>query len=192
MSKAIGNIQTFSTRFISEALGIDRSTLASRLKAAGCPSVPGDNNSKNYRLIDAISVSLDVLGLDRIATEEDDGPQSDWAPGKLKTYFEAKIKENQYRKEKGELVEAHMVVYDYAELFKIFTTDYQLLVEVLQQDADLKPSQVSLIQKTVDKKQEELQVQVIEYGEEVRLRESQLDNNGGGDTTVPTNASFDF
>ena len=81
------------------------------------------------------------------------------------------MKENQYRKEAGELVESYRVVQDLAELFKTFVSNYQLLVEVLEQEADLKPSQVVTIQNVVDRKQEELQAQVIKYGESIRFRD---------------------
>jgi hypothetical protein len=156
-------IQGVSIAWLMKAFRMGRAAIEHRL--AGCPTVgAGKHGIPLYDL----PVAASYLVKPRMTQAEmfRSLKPAD-LPDKLKdSYWAAKLKQQKYERQAGDLWRTGQVLDTFAEVFKLLRTSLQLIPDAVDREKGITPEQRQIITRVVDGIQDELHGKLVLFAQE--------------------------
>jgi hypothetical protein len=156
-------IQGVSIAWLMKAFRMGRAAIEAKL--AGCPAVgTGKHNIPLYDL----PVAASYLIKPRMSQAEMFKTlRPNDLPDKLKdAYWAAKLKQQKYERQAGELWRTEDVLDTFAEVFKILRQSLQLIPDAVDREKGISPEQRQIITRAVDAIQDELHQKLVLFAQE--------------------------
>ena len=146
------------SRLASE-LGMDRKTVAKRLRDGGVAPAGKREGYDVYRLVDVVPyLSRTVIGGIGDGTVD----PRDLPPTERRAYYQSENERMKAEVTAGCLVPAAEVESDYAELVKLIAQFFDTLPDVMERDCSLTPEQVMQVEKSCDRIRQAMYEKVVE------------------------------
>ncbi|MBI6162469.1 DUF1441 family protein [Serratia liquefaciens] len=149
----LGDAYNWSVAKIAEAFGLNRGTVKKRLLDANAPIAGMVRGSPVYALKDIAPL---LFGSSAQADPDELHDPSKMAPKERKDWFDSEKGRIWLEKELRQLIPHGEVVSVYSCMVKSVVQALETLPDILERDAALPPSAVSLVQDSVDKLRHEL------------------------------------
>jgi hypothetical protein len=159
----MGEVREFkagwSVARLATEFGMDRKTVARRIRDANVPPAGKRSGYDVYRLADVAAVLVGVS-----VSFGDDGTidPRNLPPSERRAYYQSENERIKVEVSTGALVPAAEVEADYADLVKTLVQFFDTLPDVLERDCSLSPEQVIRVQEACDQVRQGMYEKVIE------------------------------